>query len=112
MRLKPESPAARSPNWKIASAASRKRCPRTTTQKKGAPPTIIFHGKNDTTVPYRTAEAFAEKTRSVGSRSDLESYDGQTHGFFNYGRGGDEYYQKTLNSADAFLTSLGYLKRA
>jgi predicted esterase len=27
--------------------------------KKGAPPTIIFHGKADTTVPYATAEKFA-----------------------------------------------------
>ena len=26
--------------------------------KKGTPPTIIFHGKADTTVPYATAEAF------------------------------------------------------
>ena len=32
--------------------------------KKGAPPTIIFHGKADTTVPFFTAELFAKKMTS------------------------------------------------
>lgn len=78
--------------------------------KKGAPPAIIFHGKADTTVPYRTAEAFTQKSVSLGNRCELAGYEGQIHGFFNYGRGNNEYYQKTVKRADEFLVSLGFLK--
>ena len=78
---------------------------------KGAPPTIIFHGKADTTVPYRTVELFCEKMAAVGNRCELAGFDGQAHGFFNYGRAGNVMYQETLKKADEFLVSLGYLKR-
>jgi acetyl esterase len=80
--------------------------------KKGAPPAIIFHGKADNTVPYATAEAFAKKMTDAGSRCELAGYEGQPHGFFNYGRGDGEYFKKTLKGADEFLTSLGYIKPA
>jgi len=79
--------------------------------KKGAPPAIIFHGKADTTVPYVTAEAFATKMVKAGNRCELAGYEGQTHGFFNYGRGGNEYYEKTMARTEEFLRSLGYLSR-
>lgn len=75
----------------------------------GAPPTIIFHGKTDETVPYRTAEAFATAMRKAGNRCELVGYDEQAHGFFNFGRGDGRYYNETLAVADAFLVSLGYL---
>ncbi len=72
--------------------------------KKGAPPTIIFHGKADSTVPYATVEKFAEVMKSVGSRCELVGYEGQPHGFFNKAK-----YDETLAAADDFLTSLGYI---
>ena len=78
---------------------------------KGAPPTIIFHGKADTTVPYRTVELFCEKMTALGNRCELAGFEGQPHGFFNYGRGGNQMYEETLKRADEFLVSLGYLKR-
>ena len=78
--------------------------------RKGDPPAIIFHGKSDTTVPYRYAEAFAQKMREAGNRCELEGYEGQTHGFFNFGRGDNEYFHKTLKRADEFLVSMGYIK--
>lgn len=72
--------------------------------RKGAPPTIIFHGKADTTVPYATAVKFAEVMKTAGNRCDLVGYEGQPHGFFNKAK-----YTETLAAADAFLVSLGYL---
>jgi acetyl esterase/lipase len=75
----------------------------------GVPPTIIFHGKADETVLYRSAEKFAYAMKRVGNRIELHGYSGQPHGFFNYGRSQNEYYDKTLAALDAFLVSLDYL---
>ena len=72
--------------------------------KKGTPPTIIFHGKADTTVPYSTVEKFAEVMKATGNRCDLVGYESQPHGFFNKAK-----YAETLAAADDFLVSLGYL---
>lgn len=78
--------------------------------KKGSPPTIIFHGKADTTVPYRTVEAYTNRARLLGGTCELVGYEGQQHGFFNFGRGGNEYYEKTTARMIEFLTALGYMK--
>lgn len=76
--------------------------------KRGTPPTIIFHGRADTTVPFSTAEAFTRAMQKVGNRCELVGYEGQPHGFFNYGRANGR-YAETLAAADTFLVSLGYL---
>jgi len=78
--------------------------------RKGRPPTIIFHGQSDTTVPYFTSELFAEKMEAGGNRCELVGYPGQSHGFFNYGREGNKYFIETVKKTDAFLVSLGYLQ--
>ena len=72
--------------------------------KKGTPPTVIFHGKDDTTVPYSTVEKFTEVMKAAGNRCDLIGYEGQPHGFFNKSK-----FAETLAAADDFLVSLGYL---
>jgi dipeptidyl aminopeptidase/acylaminoacyl peptidase len=77
--------------------------------KAGVPPTIIFHGKGDTTVPYKTAERFTAAMKKAGNRCELVGYEGQPHGFFNYGRNQNRYFEATLISLDKFLVSLGYL---
>ena len=76
----------------------------------GFPPAIIFHGKADTTVPYKTVEVFTERVKSVGSRCELVGYDGANHGFFNYGRGDGTAYTDTVRRMDEFFVSLGWLE--
>ncbi|MGC4006093.1 MAG: alpha/beta hydrolase [Pirellulales bacterium] len=71
---------------------------------QATPPTLILHGRADTTVPYRTVEAFAAEMKKHGARCDLIGYEGAGHGFFNRDK-----YDDTLNAADAFLVSLDYL---
>lgn len=78
--------------------------------KTGVPPTIIFHGKADTTVPYATVELFTKAMIDAGNKCTLMGYEGQAHGFFNYGRNGGEYYPKTIASLDEFFVGLGYLE--
>jgi acetyl esterase/lipase len=73
---------------------------------KGLPPTIIFHGKADTTVPYATVEKFTEAMKAAGNRCELVGYEGEKHGFFNQSK-----YAETLAATDAFLVSLGYLPK-
>tara|TARA_R110002049_G_scaffold285698_3_gene466873 strand:+ start:16580 stop:18634 length:2055 start_codon:yes stop_codon:yes gene_type:complete len=77
----------------------------------GLPPMIVFHGVDDPTVPFQTIEKFRDVTRKAGNMFDLRGYEGQVHGFFNYGRGGTpgEYFAKTLHAMDGFLCDLGYL---
>lgn len=70
-----------------------------------APPTIIFHGRADETVPYDSAQAFTDVMRTFGNRCELHGYDGQPHGFFNRA----PFQAQTIEEADRFLVSLGWL---
>ncbi len=70
----------------------------------GLPPTLIQHGRADTTVPFASAEAFTAEMKKAGNRCDLVGYEGQPHGFFNGAK-----FDETLAEADRFLVSLGYL---
>jgi acetyl esterase/lipase len=76
----------------------------------GDPPTIIFHGQADTTVPFATAQHFADAMKQAGVRCELVGFEGAGHGFFNFGRGGGEAFYRTMAAADKFLDSLGYLE--
>jgi acetyl esterase/lipase len=81
--------------------------------RPGAPPTIIFHGKADTTVPYTVVERFTQLMKEAGNRCEIVGFEGQQHGFFNYrGPDGGPIYRQTVKQADAFLVSLGYLPAA
>lgn len=72
--------------------------------KKGVPPTIIFHGKADTTVPYSSAAEFSHRMNKAGNQCRLVGFEGEGHGFFN-----NKKMKETLDQADDFLVSLGYL---
>ena len=73
------------------------------------PPTIHFLGRADKNIPVASAQKMKTEIEKIGGRCDLHLYDGQAHGFFNYGRDGDTHYRLTLIATDKFLTSLGWL---
>ncbi len=78
---------------------------------RAAPPTIIFHGAADETVPVAQARAFKEAMQEAGARCELEIYEGCGHGFFNYRGGDNPYYRDTIEAAQWFLASLGYVAK-
>jgi acetyl esterase len=77
--------------------------------RPGLVPTLILHGKADTTIPYADVERFCAAAKKQGDRCEVIGYDGATHGFFNRQRDGGKWYQQTTVEMDRFLTSLGYL---
>ena len=79
--------------------------------RKGLPPTIIFHGTADPTVPFTQATRFCEAMKKHGNACEVVPFEGRVHGFFNHGRGDGDDYKTTVEKADEFLVSLGYLKR-
>jgi acetyl esterase len=75
----------------------------------GLAPTIIMHGRADTTVPYSDVEQFCAAARKHGNACTLIGYDEANHGFFNQQVAGGKWFRETLLEADRFLTSLGFL---
>ena len=76
--------------------------------KKDTPPTIVFLGTKESLIPVATAKEYKQRMEAVGRRCDLHLYEGQPHGFFNYGK--QKYYLDTVDKMDTFLVSLNYIK--
>lgn len=81
---------------------------------KGIPPTLIFHGTADTTVPFENVERFAKLMADAGNTCVLVPFEGKSHGFFNGSafrpRNGDDDFNVTMDKSVQFLTELGFLK--
>lgn len=76
----------------------------------GTPPTIIFHGTADTTVPIENPERFRDQMLALGNECRLVAFAGKAHAFFNYGRDDNVPYVETVREMDRFLASLGYVE--
>jgi len=76
----------------------------------GIAPTIIFHGTNDKTVPFKTAELFTMQMKKVGSSCILLAYENAGHGFFNYGKLDNGAFVSTVSMMDKFFVKQGWLK--
>lgn len=76
----------------------------------GLPPTIIFHGIADGTVPYAQVEAFQKRMDAAGNRCELVGYPDKEHGFFNFDRDDNEAYRDTLRRLHLFLRDLGWIE--
>lgn len=76
--------------------------------RRGLPPTILFHGDADKTVPYANAVAFEKAMRAAGNRCELVTLHGVGHGFVYNLK--SKTARRAVRDTDIFLRSLGYLK--
>ncbi len=76
---------------------------------KNIPPNIVFLGTQDNLIPVATAERFQSKCKAAGVESELHTYEGQGHGFFNVERDSGKWFEKTLVESDRFLQKLGWI---
>lgn len=69
---------------------------------ENVPPTLILHGKADSTVPYENVVRFEHAMHQHGNICKLIGYRKQGHGFFNYNRE-PRFFRKTMQKTEAFL---------
>ncbi|MBU2939803.1 alpha/beta hydrolase [Lacinutrix sp. C3R15] len=73
----------------------------------GIPPTLIFHGTADKTVPFENVERFTKQMHAVGNICELVPFEGKGHGYFNgsffRNKKTDEIFNSTMNLSIAFL---------
>lgn len=75
------------------------------------PPTIVFHSKADTVVPYANSVAFRDKLVANGNRCELVTFEGLGHAYNSskFGAAGKAADVKTKADVVAFLESLDLL---
>jgi acetyl esterase len=76
--------------------------------RPGLPPSIVFQGTGDATVPYESVERFAHRMSAAGNSCKLVAFKGMGHGFANYGRHENKPYIEATRATDEFLCSLGF----
>ena len=82
--------------------------------KKGLPPAIGFHGKEDTTEPIYVAYWFRDRAQELGNPFQLVALDGEGH---DLAQGESEIPGELRNSsvlarADAFLRNTGMMPKS
>ena len=70
---------------------------------ENTPPTLLLYGSEDALGD--PAPAYVDKATAAGCRAELYLAEGQKHGFFNE----TPWFERTLERAEQFLVSLGYL---
>ena len=73
------------------------------------PPAIVFLGSADKLIPVKAAKDFQAAMKKADNPCEVMIFDGQPHGFFNYGRNGNKPYYETVVAMDRFLASLKWL---
>jgi len=76
------------------------------------PPTLIFHGTDDSAVPYVNSKALTDKLIATGNRCELITIEGGKHMYWTAGAGPgwQDDKKKTEKEVTAFLAGLGLLK--
>ncbi len=76
------------------------------------PPTLIFHGTADNTVPFENIADFQVKMLASGNTCYVVPFMDQGHGFFNYGSHENRYYDLTVEKMESFLRELNYIRQS
>ena len=75
-----------------------------------APPVLILHGTEDSSVPFGQAKAFYGEMKKLGVYCRLVPYEGREHGFFNYEKGENPDFFSTMDETTDFLVEIGFLE--
>jgi arylsulfatase A len=70
---------------------------------KGLPPTLVLSGSEDSLIPPALLDKFKASMAAAGNQCDVTIYPEAGHGFFNYGREGNRYFQPTMWQFEEFL---------
>lgn len=75
---------------------------------KTMPPTLVFHGTKDETVPLANSTSFVEKMKANGNRCELITFDGLGHSYYSskFGAAGVAAKVRTQEEIEKFLASL------
>ncbi|MEE9254129.1 MAG: alpha/beta hydrolase [Pseudomonadales bacterium] len=74
------------------------------------PPTLVLHGTQDEVVPFDSVQHFVERALARGLECRLVPFEGEGHGFFNYGRNENRCFAATMEESERFLEAHGFLK--
>ena len=76
------------------------------------PPTLIFHGTDDSAVPYANSKALHDKLIATENRCELITFEGGKHMYWTAGAGprSQDDKKRTEQEVTSFLASLGLLK--
>jgi acetyl esterase/lipase len=76
---------------------------------ENTPPTLIFHGTDDKTVPAATILEFQKKMIGHGNTCEVILFGDKDHAFFNKGKDNDRPYHQTLALMKQFLVEEGFI---
>jgi len=76
--------------------------------RKGLPPLLAFHARDDRVVPFEHVAKFTKKYARKKNRCELLDFQNAGHTFFNY-NSHERNYEITIRAADYFLVNLGLL---
>lgn len=77
--------------------------------RRKLPPCLMVHGKSDTIAPHYLVADFVKMMRRKRNKCELIDFDACNHSFFNFNVS-PEHFEITLNTMDAFVAELGYIK--
>lgn len=76
--------------------------------RRKLPPMLFFHGNEDPVVPVASVEKFCLRLSSKRNVARFVPFQRATHSFFNFNVN-QAYFVQSLDSAEGFLTNLGFL---
>lgn len=76
--------------------------------RKKLPPMLFFHGNEDPIVPVASVEKFCQRLSAKRNIARFVPFQRATHSFFNFNVN-QNYFIQSLDSAEGFLTNLGFL---